>query len=56
MKIETYKAKDGWRWRAVARNGNITADGAEAYANESNVKRARTSFIRSVVAMAKSGK
>jgi hypothetical protein len=29
-----------WRWRQVARNGNIVADGAEGYASESNCRRA----------------
>ena len=29
--IETYKAKDGHRWRMKAANGKIIADGGEAY-------------------------
>ncbi len=31
MKVEIYKAKDGWRWRAKAANGKIVADSGEAY-------------------------
>ena len=30
-KIHLYKARDGWRWRAVARNGRIVAESGEAY-------------------------
>ena len=30
-KIRLYKAKDGWRWRAVAGNGRIVAESGEAY-------------------------
>jgi uncharacterized protein YegP (UPF0339 family) len=26
-----YRADDGWRWRARARNGRILADSGEAY-------------------------
>lgn len=26
-----YKARDGWRWRAVHRNGNVVAESGEAY-------------------------
>lgn len=29
-----------WRWRLVARNGRIVADGAEGYASRRNVLRA----------------
>lgn len=31
MKFHIYKARDGWRWRLVARNGRIIADSGEAY-------------------------
>jgi uncharacterized protein YegP (UPF0339 family) len=51
MKIEVYKSKDGWRWRAVARNGKITADSGEAYTRECDAKRARTAFIKSIRTM-----
>jgi uncharacterized protein len=30
-KFETYKGKDGFRWRFVATNGNILADGSQGY-------------------------
>ena len=32
-KGEFYRAKDGFRWRVVSRNGNIVADSGEAYEN-----------------------
>jgi len=51
MKIKVYKAKDGWRWRAEARNGKITADSGEAYTREAGATRARAAFIRAVRAM-----
>lgn len=31
MVFHIYKARDGWRWRLVARNGRIIADSGEAY-------------------------
>lgn len=35
-KIEYYKdKKKEWRWRVVARNGNILADSGEGYKNKS---------------------
>lgn len=37
MKTETYQDKDGqWRWRAIAVNGNIVADGGEGYHQQSD--------------------
>jgi len=51
MKIHIYKAKDGWRWRAVARNGKITADSGEAYTRDFDAKRARSAFVRAIVRM-----
>jgi uncharacterized protein YegP (UPF0339 family) len=30
---EIYVAKDGWRWRRTARNGNIVGDSSQGYAN-----------------------
>lgn len=41
MKIQVYE--DGahfWRWRAVAENGRVVADGSEGYDSPSNVERA----------------
>ena len=35
-KGEFYKAKDGYRWRVVAANGNIVADSGEAYENRAD--------------------
>ena len=36
MKFEYYKSSDGWRWRLVARNGEVVATG-EAYHNKGDV-------------------
>lgn len=41
MKVEFYKdGKGEWRWKLVARNGKIVADGAEGYKSKRNVVRA----------------
>ena len=33
--LKIYKDKRGaWRWRAVARNGRVVADGSEAYSSK----------------------
>lgn len=52
MKIEVYKAKDGYRWRAVANNGKIVADSGEAYTRKADAKRARKRFLRAILKMA----
>jgi uncharacterized protein YegP (UPF0339 family) len=36
---EVYRSKNGWRWRAKARNGKIVADSAEAYVNYAHAVR-----------------
>ena len=33
---EVYKAKDGWRWRRQARNGDIIAESGEAYTHKTD--------------------
>jgi len=43
--FQMYRAKDGWRWRAVRGNGEIVADGAEAYTRKTDVHRAVKDFI-----------
>lgn len=41
MMIEIYRdARGEWRWRAVARNGRIIADGGEGYASRTGTRRA----------------
>jgi uncharacterized protein YegP (UPF0339 family) len=37
---DTRQIDVGWYWRLRARNGRIVADGAEAYATRSGVRRA----------------
>jgi uncharacterized protein YegP (UPF0339 family) len=46
MKIEVYEDVGGeCRWRAIARNGRIVADGAEGYSRRSKARRAVTKFL-----------
>lgn len=41
MTIHIYQdLAGGWRWRLVAKNGRIVADGAESYSSRGNVMRA----------------
>ena len=35
-KFETYEAKDGFRWRFKATNGNILADSSEGYSSKAS--------------------
>lgn len=47
MHFETYQDAAGeWRWRAVARNGKIVADGSEGYASQRNARRAVNRFLK----------
>ena len=43
-----YRARDGWRWRAVRANGRIVADGAEAYTRKTGARRAVWRFIAAI--------
>ena len=36
----------GWRWRLKAANGNIMADGGEAYSSKSKAMRAVKALVR----------
>ena len=38
-KVHFWKARDGWRWRFIARNGRIIAEGGEAYTSKWNAER-----------------
>lgn len=53
MKLRIYKdTSKQWRWRLVARNGNILADSGESYTKRSEcIKRARQSTGRDTVQM-----
>lgn len=42
--IRVYRARDGWRWRATARNGNIVADSGQRYSTREHAWRAAKSF------------
>lgn len=44
-KITVYKAKDGHRWRMVAPNGRIVAEGGESYVRSSSCFKAACRFI-----------
>ncbi len=51
MKIQIYPdAKGEFRWRCVAENGRITADGAEGYDSYSNAMRAVKQHIDDMAA------
>lgn len=39
-RVEIYRAKDGWRWRAIAANGELVSAPGEAYSKKGNAKRA----------------
>ncbi len=43
-----YRARDGWRWRAVRANGRIVADGGEAYTRKAGARRAVWRFIGAI--------
>lgn len=38
--VEVWQAKDGWRWKLIAANGEEVAESGEAYASEFNAQRA----------------
>lgn len=41
MKIHVYQDLRGeWRWRLVAANGRVVADGSEGYSTKENLSRA----------------
>ena len=44
-----YKARDGWRWRLVARNGRTVADSGEAYSRKADAKRAAWRLHEAVI-------
>jgi len=47
MRFEIFKDRKGeWRWRLIARNGRIVADGAEGYASKRNALRAVKTVAR----------
>ena len=37
-RVEVYKAKDGFRWRLLSRNGKVIADGGEAYTRKPSAR------------------
>lgn len=48
--IEVYKDHKGeHRWRLVARNGRIIADGAEGYTRKAGAQRAARRFLEIIV-------
>lgn len=49
MRIEIYQTKDGqYAWRSVARNGRITADGAETYSRKHDCKKAAFTHVQTI--------
>jgi uncharacterized protein YegP (UPF0339 family) len=43
-KFEIWEARDGWRWRFLAKNGKLIAESGEAYSSRSGAVRARNRF------------
>lgn len=39
-RYEVYEAKDGFRWRLIAKNGRIVSESGEAYARKSGAIKA----------------
>ena len=37
--LRVYRAKDGWRWKLVARNGRIVAASSEAFVDKRGAER-----------------
>ena len=50
-----YQAKDGWRWRLKAQNGNIISDSGQAYANKRNATDAAKMNAKVSIVMADTG-
>ena len=52
-RLTIYPARDGWRWRLVAKNNRIVADSGEAYETASNAKRlaGREDFLKNESAL-----
>lgn len=49
MQFQYYEDAGGdWRWRLVARNNRVVADGGEGYYDLANAQRAVRSFCQSV--------
>lgn len=52
MRFVVYQDTAGeWRWRLVARNGRVVADGAEGYASHRNAMRAIIRLVKAAAAM-----
>ena len=48
MKFQIYKAKDGFRWRALVQNKKIVAESGEAYATKSGARKGLARFLKHV--------
>lgn len=48
MKFQIYKAEDGFRWRALARNKKIIAESGEAYVRPSGCRKALKRLIEAI--------
>lgn len=57
VQLHVYADRKGkWRWRAVARNGEKTATGGQAYATRYNALRAARRMLRNDVVLADDAK
>lgn len=50
MTAVIYRARDGWRWRLVARNNRIVADSGEAYTRARDAQRALDRLLAAPIA------
>lgn len=47
-RFDSYKAKDGWRWRMKSKTGRILCDGSEAYSRKHDCMRAILRVVKIV--------
>lgn len=48
ISFRIYRGRDRFRWRLVHRNGNILADGGEAYSSKRGLKRSLENFLTAI--------
>lgn len=50
MRVTVYRAKDGWRWKLVASNGELTAESGEGYVNKAHAVRMAAEMADAIAA------
>lgn len=51
-RMHVYEARDGWRWRLKAQNGNVIADSGQRYATRRNAIKAARMVATTGIVMA----